>query len=97
MNNSKNKSTVLTADGQVGTAGNAGYIKSVTVNGNGAAAGTVQLYDGVDATGTEKYRITVSAVAGDSRSSPPLSIFCSTGCYCDVTTIGSVTIEYSGF
>ena len=96
MEDVKNKSAVLTADGQVGTAGNPGYLKSVTVNGNGAAAGQVDFYDGSDTTGTLKYSIRVPANAGDSRSSPPLSIYFANGIYCDVTTITSVSVEYSG-
>lgn len=96
MNDVKNKSTVITADGQVGTAGAAGYLKSVTINGNGAAAGTADFYDGSGTTGTLKYSIRVTATAGDSRSSPPLSIYFTGGIYCDVTTVTSVSVEYSG-
>ena len=96
MKDVKNKSTVLMADGQVGVAGNPGYLKSVTVNGNGAAAGQADFYDGSDTAGTLKYSIRVTATAGDSKSSPPLSIYFANGIYCDVTTITSVSVEYSG-
>jgi len=92
----KTKSTVLTADGEVGTSGKAGYIHAITINGNGAAAGTAQLYNGTDNSGDLRWTITCLATAGDSRSISGLNIWCPDGAYLDLTTCTSVSIEYSG-
>ena len=92
----RSKSIVVTANGQIGTAGNKGYIFSVTVMATGAAVGTVSLYDGTSAAATEKYRLTVPGTVHDCRTSSNLSIYCVNGLYCTLTNAVGV-IEYQGF
>lgn len=91
----KRSGQVLTVSGQIGTAGNPGYLNGVTILRSGGA-GSAIFYDGSDTTGTERYRMTVADVAGDSKSSPAMSLWFSSGCYCALTN-AIVSVEYSGF
>ncbi len=92
----KHKSKVVTSSTVVGTSGIQGVLKSVTICSNGAAAGTALIYDGTGTSGTLKYALTCTATAGDSASSPPLSIYCADGIYCVLTTATYITVEYDG-
>ncbi len=91
----KTKSTYFTADGQVGTAGRPGYVHAVIVVPN-AAAGTADLYEGSNTTGTRRLSLMAPNVAGDARSVSGLNLWFPNGCYLDLTT-AFVTVEYSGF
>lgn len=92
----KRKSSVLTASGVVGTSGVAGYFRGATINSNGAAACTLQIYDGTGTTGTLKWTITVSATAGDSKSISGLNVHCPSGIYAALTNTVLCSVEYSG-
>lgn len=96
MVETKTNSVVLTAVGAIGTSGAAKYIHAITINSDDSNDGTASIYDGIDASGTLKWRIRVSATAGDSRSISGLNIWCPNGAYLDLTDCGSVAIEYSG-
>jgi hypothetical protein len=92
----KTKSIVLTASGAVGTLGKAGYLHSITLMHAGAAAvGTVNVYDGVGATGTEKWRLYIPNTATISTTINGLNIYCARGIYAVISN-GIVTVEYSG-
>ncbi len=96
MIENKTKSQVLTASLAVGTSGKAGYLHSVTCAHAGAAAlSLAQVYDGIDATGTEKWRIGTPNTASASKSIHGLKIHCPSGIYVAVSN-AVVTIEYSG-
>ena len=90
----KNKSSVITASGVVGTSGVPGYIRSVNLF-LASAAGSISIYDGTSAAGTLKYHMTCPNTAGYGQASPPLSIYCASGIYCAVSNCYA-TVEYDG-
>ncbi len=90
----KNKSQIVTASIAAGTSGVAGYLHAITALRSGGAA-VVSVYDGTDATGTEKWRIGTANTAGDSRSIDGLNIYCASGIYVAVTN-AVASVEFSG-
>lgn len=92
----KTKSVVLGASAVVGTSGKAGYFNSAAISSNAAAVGTLSIYDGADTTGTLKWSMQCTAVAGNCTVVSGLNIWCPNGIYALITTIGLTSIEYSG-
>jgi len=91
--NKKVESTTRTTDGAINS--NPGKVWSITLNSDGASAGTVVIKDGGSG-GTAKWTLQVPATAGDSRSvSFPEGLSCPTSIYVDVTDIGSVCVAYT--
>ena len=96
MIETKTKSVVLGASAIIGTSGKAGYFHSAAISSNAAAVGTLSIYDGVDVTGTLKWSMQCTAVAGNCTPISGLNIWCPNGIYALIVTVGLTSIEYSG-
>jgi len=95
MIENKTSSVVIAASAVIGTSGKPGYLHGITCMHAGAAAiSLAQVYDGTDATGTEKWRIGTPNTATASKSVSKLNIYCPSGIYVALSN-AIVTIEYS--
>jgi hypothetical protein len=93
----KTKSVVIGASAVIGSSGVSGYFHGVSIFSNGAATGTLSIYDGINATtGTLKWVMQCTATAGVGNSVSGLNIHCPNGIYALITTVGYCSIEYSG-